>query len=150
MKIIARLFAMLSLVGFISTSTIIQGYWALWAYRTVPSSSCIDCDIFSDLLLSSVLPILGWLLLQSFFFWKKSPLRIKTICFVITLIICWVTINTQIFNEREASWSTYTNVWMIGISLSFLPSAILGIITGCFYYFINLKLSKTVRTPGLQ
>lgn len=142
MKMIARLFAMLCLVGLISAATIIQGYWALWAYRTAPSSSCIDCDIFSDLFLSSVLPILGWLLLQPFFFWTKPGLRIKTICFAVVLITCWVIINTQIFNEREASWSTYTNIWIIGIDLSFFPSVILGGVMACVYYVTNLKLSK--------
>jgi hypothetical protein len=99
----------------------------------------MDCDIFSDLLLSSLLPLLGWLLLQLVFLWMKPPLPMKTLCFVSLLLISWTGINTLIFDEREASWSTYTHIWLIGLSLSFTPAATLGSISGWLFYYIHTK-----------
>lgn len=122
--------------------TVLQGYWAIWDYRTAPSSSCLDCDIFPDLLFSSILPIIGLGLLQVLYFFIRPVLAVRTILSIIMLIICWTIIDTQIFDEREASWSTYTNVWEIGIALSFLPATTFGVIFGVVHYFLCLRLNS--------
>lgn len=142
MKKLNALLVFITPLVLITMATIIQGHWALWEYRTAPSSSCMDCDIFSDLLLSSLLPLIGWLLLQLLLLWRKPTLRIKTACLVTLLFVSWACINTQIFDEREASWSTYTHIWMIGLSLSFIPSIVLGGVTGFLYYLMKIKVDN--------
>jgi hypothetical protein len=140
-KIYSKLFFAILIILCVSVFTILQGYWALWKYRTAPSSVCLDCDIFSDLFFSSILPMVSLAILHLLNRLTKPRLTIKIFLSVMILIFCWTFIDTEIFNEREASWSTYTNIWAIGICLSFLPVTTFGIIFGLSYYFLNLKLN---------
>lgn len=145
MKKIFALIAWASPIVFIPVLTIIQGYWALWDYRGAVSSSCLDCSLFSDLLLSSTLPIIGCIPLYIFFAWIKPSLRVRAVCFAAMLVISWICINTLIFDEREASWSTYTHVWLFGLILSLSPVVAAGTFMGFLYYLAGLKLSAATE-----
>ncbi|SHE55005.1 hypothetical protein [Pedobacter caeni] len=118
--------------------TILQGYWVLWDYRTAPSSGCLDCDMFPDLLLSSLLPLLATGILHLTYYWLKPGLLCRTVFCVIMLILSWYAIDTAIFDEREASWSTYTHIWWIVLEMCILQTMAFGLIFGGIYYALHL------------
>lgn len=117
--------------------TILQGYWVLWDYRTAPSSSCLDCDIFQDLLFSSLLPLFLTGSLHLIYCWLKPALLYRTVLCVILLLFSWYAIDTIIFDEREASWSTYTNIWWIGLEMCILQAMAFGLVFGGIYYALH-------------
>ncbi|WP_166921820.1 hypothetical protein [Flavobacterium poyangense] len=125
----------------IGIATVVQGYWALWDYKSSPSSSCLDCDIFTDLVISSLLPafFIGIVNFLSFkFLWKK---KIKVLGTAFVLFVSWFIIDTEIFIEREASWSTYTNVWEISFLLAAIPILTIGILFIMLFNYVTGKIS---------
>ncbi|WP_236582168.1 hypothetical protein [Sphingobacterium spiritivorum] len=114
--------------------TIAQGYWALWEYRTAPSSACLDCNFLPDLVLSSFLPLTAMIVIHVIFIFIK-PKRIMRTCVVaFALMLCWYLIDIAIFDEREASWSTYTNIWVTGLYLCALQISVFGSVKAVIYY----------------
>ncbi|WP_268846627.1 hypothetical protein [Flavobacterium aestivum] len=119
----------------VSFATVVQGYWALWDYRLRVSSACLDCDFSLDLVLSSLLPVLLIFIINLLIFRFISKKSIKTTITAFILISTWLIIDTEIFIEREASWSTYTNVWQEGFRLATIPIFTIGSIF--IYVFHN-------------
>lgn len=116
--------------------TILQGYWALWPYHTAVSSSCMECSFSGDLFYASALALFIIGLLQLIYWWLKPGLIYQTVFCVMTLMLCWYATDTIIFDEREASWSTYSNIWTIGILISILQITIFGVVFGVIYYVL--------------
>lgn len=138
-QLLLKLLSISLIMACIIAFTILQGYWALWEYRTAPSSGCLDCDIFSDLLLSAVLPVLAIGILHLVYRWTNPGLFRKTIFCVGVLMLCWYVIDTVIFDEREASWSTYTNIWSVGLGLCILQICTFGLLFGVIYPVLCFK-----------
>ncbi|WP_264524478.1 hypothetical protein [Flavobacterium sp. N502536] len=120
-------------------ATIAQGYWALWDYKTQPSSSCLECDIFLDLLFSSILPVFLIAISHVFLFKFSSKKIFRILITALILLSSWWIIDTEIFIEREASWSTYTNVWEVGFRLAVIPILTVGAL---FLFLFDLLVEK--------
>ncbi|SUJ29124.1 Uncharacterised protein [Sphingobacterium spiritivorum] len=134
------------LICIVMILTIMQGYWALWEYRTAPSSSCLDCSFFPDLMISSLLPLLGMAVIHLVFVWIKPRLMIRAGTVALTLILCWYLIDTAIFDEREASWSTYTDLWAVSLYICALQIITFGLIAAGVYYKLYSKKTPVKRT----
>lgn len=127
----------------ISLTTVLQGYWALWEYRSSPSSSCLDCDIFTDLVISSLLPLFLIGLMSLFFFKYNAKWSLRLVLTTLALLTSWLLIDTEIFIEREASWSTYTNVWEVSFRLAIIPVLTVGLLFAfLFHCLIKTSLSR--------
>lgn len=136
--LIRLLFAGLMIVC-IMVFTLLQGYWALWEYRTAPSSGCMDCDFSLDLLFSAALPVFALGILHLLYWWIKPRLFIRTIFCVAILMLCWYMVDTTIFDEREASWSTYSNIWWVGLRLCIFQIITFGVFFGVIYHALCPK-----------
>jgi hypothetical protein len=132
----------LIITGGIIVLTMVQGYWALWDYQHALSSSCMECGFFSDLLYASALPLVATAILHLVYWWLKPGLFKKTIFAVATLMLCWYVIDTIIFDEREASWSTYSNLWSVGVLLCIRQVMAAGLIFGGSYYALQSRKNK--------
>ncbi|WP_136669265.1 hypothetical protein [Flavobacterium sp. H122] len=119
--------------------TILQGHWAMWDYRTAMSSSCLDCDLFSDLVMFSFFPSITLSLVYLFFIWVQPRNGIRIAVSFWILFLWWLLINTDIFVDRVAAWSTFTNVWQIGLGLTMFPGISLGLLYCILYRFIYAK-----------
>ena len=136
-----KLFSAGILTACIICFTLLQGYWALWPYSDGISSSCMECSFLGDLFSASALPLVATGLLHLIYWRLKPRLILKTIFCVVTLMLCWYAIDTTIFDEREASWSTYDSIWYVGILVCILQTSIFGLLFGVVYYFLGRRLN---------
>ncbi|WP_316803140.1 hypothetical protein [Pedobacter nototheniae] len=125
--------------------TLLQGYWALWDYHDGLSSSCIECSFFGDLFCASLLPLSVIGILQLIYYRLKPRLIYQTVFCMLALMFCWYIIDTIIFDEREASWSTYSNIWSIGIIICWLQVAVFGLVFGLIYYIFHPQIQHKAR-----
>lgn len=137
-KILYFIFSILAVYLF----TILESYWAMWEYRTAMSSSCLDCDLFSDLVMFSLFPSITLSFVYLFFLWLQPKINIRIAISFCILFFWWLLINTEIFVDRVASWSTFTNVYQIGLSLTLLPGITFGIIYSILYRSLSVRLLK--------
>lgn len=116
--------------------TLLQTNWTLWEYRLSTSSSCLDCDLFSDAVILSIFPAFFSFLLLFLFLRLKTKATIQISLTVLFLFIFWTAITTSIFEDRVASWSTFTHTWLIGLNLTLLPGIISGIALSFVYSYL--------------
>lgn len=138
-QLLTRLLFAGLMISCIIVFTHLQGYWALWEYRTAPSSGCMDCDFSLDLLLSAALPVVALGILHLLYWWIEPRLFVRTIFCVALLMLCWYLVDISIFDEREASWSTYTNIWWVGWRLCIFQIITFGVFFGVIYYALYPK-----------
>lgn len=111
----------------------LQSYMGLYSLKDNLSSSCMECSFFKEVLQVNSLNFIGmFCVLIAAKFCKTGK---KTLVILVTIFfsILSVVINSEIFNSREASWSTfsYPEIIMYGIS-SLFPFIVIswGIIWG--------------------
>ncbi|SIT33680.1 hypothetical protein SAMN05421788_11349 [Filimonas lacunae] len=126
--------------------TFLQGYVAVHYLKAQPSSACLTCSLESDLLSYSTLalvPLTGLLLVFGY-------LRVQNGLFIATtlllLMISWAVIDTMIFDDRVASWSTFTTaeLWLASLVGCLLPVMAGGIAWWGIAYFTTRRYEHKV------
>lgn len=144
MKIIHKPF----IIGFFcAILTIIQAYIAMGEYAKELSSGCIDCS-FNEVLIKYAIvliffPIIIMQLVSTFIFKKQYFI---SILIAVLLIFVWLKIiNTDIFETRVSSWSSFSNedTDSFVFKQSFQPISICIII----YIIFILILDKYIKKP---
>ena len=115
-----------------------QAYWAMKKYAKNISSNCLDCSFKEDLIMYSIITVVLFSIIIFFIKKLKKKLFLTTVLYIISLIIFWLWIDYNIFNERVASWSTYSSIEICShvIYDSFTPILTSSII----YLFVGLKI----------
>lgn len=121
------------------TLCILQCYFSMNAYAKELSAFCLNCGFYGEILITGLLsafifPIV-WLL--KVLKWN-IPLKngIISICFLLLVYM----VNTNIFNSRVASWSSYSHTDVL-ISVFFLCYPYLLVSTSLFWVAVKkLKL----------
>lgn len=96
---------------FCAILTIIEGYLSMGEYANEISSGCIDCS-FNEILIKYAiglifLPIFIIQLLLNKIFKKEYVISVIIVCF---FTFVWLKIiNTDIFETRVSSWSSFSN-----------------------------------------
>jgi hypothetical protein len=144
MKIIYKPF----IIGFFcAILTIIQAYIAMGKYAKELSSGCIDCS-FNEVLIKHTIvlifiPIVIMQLVSTYIFKKQYFISIIIAVF---LIFVWLKIiNTDIFETRVSSWSSFSNedTDSFVFKRSFQPISICIIIYIIFILILNKYIKQT-------
>ncbi|SEN01683.1 hypothetical protein SAMN05421856_11194 [Chryseobacterium taichungense] len=111
----------------------LQSYISLYSLKDNLSSSCMECSFLDEVLYTNSLNFIGMLfVLLTIKFFKISK-KALVIIIIIFFTILSIMVNSNIFDTREASWSTflYYEIIAYGIS-SLLPFIFIswGIIVG--------------------
>jgi len=118
----------------------LQFYWSESKYSVTLSSACLECSFIEDLLLFTIITILLFSIVNLILKRLKFTLLQKNIIQIISLIVIWFWLNSQIFIERVVSWSTYTSIEILFHTLN---DAILPIIfCSISFLFINYMIDK--------
>lgn len=118
---------LLLLIPLIPLLTWAQGYWALYGLKDQLSAGCLNCSLTADLLPVGCVIIIPVVIV----IWLFNRLNVKpgtvAICSALLLIAVWLWLDSSIFNERLAAWSSFTTA---GVLVDTLSNAWLPILVG--------------------
>ncbi|TRX32194.1 hypothetical protein FNW52_17315 [Flavobacterium sp. ZT3R18] len=134
---------------FCSILTIIQAYLSMGQYANELSSGCIKCS-FNEILIKQVIFLILIPVALIHFFLKKLIKKdyVTIIVIIIYLIIVWLkVINTDIFETRVSSWSSFSSedVDSFVFKQSFIPILICITVYIVFILILNKHTKKTLK-----
>lgn len=122
---------------------VLQSYFGLSFLKDKMSSVCMDCSFLEEILYSNLIilfPILILCVILKIFKTKINLFAILVIIFFSTLSII---VNRDIFNAREASWSTYLDSEITSASISSLLPTIF-ISWGIIFFILKFLFKNTI------
>ena len=137
---------------FCAILTIIQAYISMGEYAKELSSGCIDCS-FNEVLIKHAIvliffPIIIMQLVSTYIFKKQYFI---SILIAVLLIFVWLKIiNTDIFETRVSSWSSFSNedIDSFVLKRSFQPISICIIIYKIFILILDKYIKKPQNSLG--
>ncbi len=121
----------------ISIITMLQFYWSMGKFSDNMSSGCLSCSFFEDATFMSALTGVFLSVIFSVLFFIKN-IYVRAFIQFLLLVLIWIFWDYSIFVDRESSWSTYdfeTEIYYT-VSLSFIPSLVLGLLS---IFLLHLK-----------
>lgn len=121
--------------------TFIQVSWGMFSLKDNLSSSCLDCNFYSDNMLSSAIVTMVFVaLLLGVLRLRSNVVRYFLLSFLLLLI--WLEHSTAIFIDREASWSTFskTESYYATLSMAYPSMIVLFCVFIVGYFYIDKKM----------
>ncbi|CAA7386996.1 hypothetical protein CHRY9393_01297 [Chryseobacterium fistulae] len=85
----------------------LQSYLGLFSLKEKISSLCMECSFSEEILYTNLILLGGMLIVSLIFKLIRLKKNILSVLYIVSFSIFSIIVNRDIFNAREASWSTY-------------------------------------------
>ena len=103
----------------------IQSYVGLFSLKDKMSSVCMECSFLEEILYNNLITLFFLIIFSFIFKFIKITKYVLTTLYVLIFSIFSILANKDIFNAREASWSTYLDSEIMAYGVSSLFPTIL-------------------------